>query len=275
MLDLAGKVVFIAGAGSVADGWGNGRATAVLMARQGASVFGTDFDEKALDGTTEIMKREGHAWMPYKVDMTSSEDVKVAVDRCVERFGRIDILVNNIGGSAPGDPISLSVEDWDGQMNKNLKTAFVACKHVLPVMVQQFEESGRGGAVVNVSSIASKSFQLGGRVHVGYAASKAGLEAFSRATAIAYVRKGIRINTVAVGMMDTPLVTSRLTKQLGNISADELTAKRKGLVPMGRMGDAWDVANAVLFLSSDEAGYITATELIVDGGVTATRHSGG
>jgi NAD(P)-dependent dehydrogenase (short-subunit alcohol dehydrogenase family) len=275
MLDLTGKVVFVAGAGSVADGWGNGRATAVLMARRGASVFGTDFDEKALVGTTAIMEGEGHAWLPHRVDMTASEDVKSAVDRCVEQFGRIDILVNNIGGSAPGDPVSLSIEDWDSQMNKNLKTAFVACKHVLPVMVRQFEETGKGGAVVNVSSIASKSFQVGGRVHVGYAASKAGLEAFSRATAIAYVRKGIRINTVAVGMMDTPLVTSRLTKQLGNVSAEELSAKRKALVPMGRMGDAWDVANAVLFLASDEAGYITATELIVDGGVTATRHSGG
>jgi NAD(P)-dependent dehydrogenase (short-subunit alcohol dehydrogenase family) len=275
MLDLTGKVVFVAGAGSVADGWGNGRATAVLMARRGASVFGTDFDEKALVGTTAIMEGEGHAWLSHRVDMTASEDVKSAVDRCVEQFGRIDILVNNIGGSAPGDPVSLSIEDWDSQMNKNLKTAFVACKHVLPVMVRQFEETGKGGAVVNVSSIASKSFQVGGRVHVGYAASKAGLEAFSRATAIAYVRKGIRINTVAVGMMDTPLVTSRLTKQLGNVSAEELSAKRKALVPMGRMGDAWDVANAVLFLASDEAGYITATELIVDGGVTATRHSGG
>jgi NAD(P)-dependent dehydrogenase (short-subunit alcohol dehydrogenase family) len=274
MLDLTGKIVFVAGAGSVADGWGNGRATAVLMARQGASIFGTDFDEDALVGTTRIMKSEGHTWLPHRVDMTVSDDVKVAVDRCIEQFGRIDILINNIGGSAPGDPVSLSLEEWDSQMNKNLKTAFVACKHVLPVMVRQFEETGKGGAVVNVSSIASKSFQVGGRVHVGYAASKAGLEAFSRATAIAYVRKGIRINTVAVGMMDTPLVTSRLTKQLGNITAEELSAKRKALVPMGRMGEAWDVANAVLFLSSDEAGYITATELIVDGGVTATRHSG-
>ena len=110
-----------------------------------------------------------------------------------------------------------------------------------------------------------------GRVHVGYAASKAGLEAFSRSTAIAYVRKVIRVNSVAVGIMDTPLVSHRLTKQLGTESYEKLAEQRKSLVPMGRMGTAWDVANAVVFLVSDEAAYITATELIVDGGVTAGR----
>jgi NAD(P)-dependent dehydrogenase (short-subunit alcohol dehydrogenase family) len=188
------------------------------------------------------------------------------------RYGRIDILVNNVGGSFPGDPVSLSEDDWDAQMDRNLKTAFLGCKHVLPVMERQFEESGRGGAIVNISSIANRSFQIGGRVHVAYAASKAGLEAFGRATAMAYVRKGVRVNSVAVGMMDTPLVTSRLTGQLG-VSAEELSAQRSKLVPMGRMGSGWDVANAVLFLASDEAGYITATTIIVDGGVTASRLS--
>src|SRR5690606_17854204 len=117
------------------------------------------------------------------------------------------------------------------------------------------------------------SFQVGGRVHVAYAASKAGLEAFSRATAIAYVKKGIRVNTVVVGMIDTPLVAHRLTKQLGVSSPAALAAKRNALVPMGRMGSAWDIAHAVLFLASDEASYITATQLVVDGGVTASRLS--
>ncbi|MBT2305233.1 SDR family oxidoreductase [Variovorax paradoxus] len=271
MLDLTGKVAFVAGAGSVAEGWGNGRATAVLLARQGARVFGTDYSDEALAGTSAIMEQEGHRnWAGRKADMTSTEQVKQAVDACVQRFGRIDILVNNIGGSAPGDPVSLSVEDWDNQMDRNLKTAFLGCKHVLPVMEEQFRTEGKGGAIVNVSSIGSMTFQVGGRVHVGYAASKAGLEAFSRATAIAYVRKGIRVNTVVVGMMQTPLVTHRLTKQLG-AGAEDLVAKRNAVIPIGRMGDAWDVANAVVFLASDEAGYITATQLVVDGGVTAAR----
>lgn len=272
MLNLSGKIAFVAGAGSVAAGWGNGRATAVLMARQGAKVFGTDHDEQALAGTAAIMAEEKHNdWSGCTADMTSSEEVKRAVDRCLGRFGRIDILVNNVGGSLPGDPVSLSVEDWDRQVDHNLKTAFLGCKHVLPVMERQFVADGKGGAIVNISSIASMSFQVGGRVHVGYAASKGGLEAFSRATAIAYVQKGIRINTVVVGMMHTPLVSHRLTKQLAQTNADELTAKRNALIPMGRMGDAWDVAHAVLFLASDEARYITATKLVVDGGVTAAR----
>jgi NAD(P)-dependent dehydrogenase (short-subunit alcohol dehydrogenase family) len=270
MLDLTGRIAFVAGAGSAAEGWGNGRAAAVLLARQGAKVFGTDFSQDALDGTARIMAEEGLAWDGCRADMTSSADVERAVAACLEKFGRIDILVNNVGGSMPGDPVSLSEEDWDKQIDRNLKTAFLGCKHVLPVMIRQFENEGRGGAIVNVSSIASMSFQVGGRVHVGYAASKGGLETFSRATAMAYVAKGIRVNSVVVGMMDTPLVTSRLSAQLG-VNADELAARRAKLVPMGRMGSAWDVANAVLFLASDEAGYITATKLVVDGGVTASR----
>jgi NAD(P)-dependent dehydrogenase (short-subunit alcohol dehydrogenase family) len=274
MLNLQSKVAFIAGAGSVADGWGNGRAIAVLMARQGAKVFGTDFSADALAGTSAIMEQEGHRdWMPCKADMTVDAQVQQAVEECLRQFGRIDILVNNVGGSAPGTPVSLSVEQWDAQMDRNLKTAFLGCKHVLPVMERQFDADGKGGAVVNVSSIASMSFQVGGRVHVAYAASKAGLEAFGRATAIAYVKKGIRVNTVVVGMMDTPLVAHRLASQLGAASPQALVAKRNALVPMGRMGDAWDIAHAALFLASDEAAYITATQLVVDGGVTASRLS--
>lgn len=272
MLNLTGKVAFIAGAGSAAEGWGNGRATAVLMARQGAAVFGTDYSAEALAGTTATMTEEGHKnWTAQLADMTSSDQVRRAVDRCLDHYGRIDILVNNVGGSEPGDPVSLSVEKWDAQIERNLKTTFLGCKHVLPVMERQFAADGRGGAIVNISSIASTSFEAGGRVHVAYAASKAGVEAFSRATAMAYVKKGIRVNSVVVGMMNTPLVASRVAKQLGINDVAALAAKRNALVPMGRMGSAWDVAHAVVFLASDEAGYITATKLIVDGGVTASR----
>jgi NAD(P)-dependent dehydrogenase (short-subunit alcohol dehydrogenase family) len=273
MLDLTGKVAFVAGAGSVAEGWGNGRATAVLMARQGARVFGTDYSPEALAGTTAAMAAEGlQGWTGHQADMTSSDQVKAAVEACLAKYGRIDILVNNVGGSFPGDPVSLSEEDWERQMDRNLKTAFLGLKHVIPVMRQQFETEGKGGAIVNVSSAASQSFQVGGRVHVGYAASKAGLEALGRATAMAHVRNGIRVNSVIVGMVDTPLVSHRLTAQLG-AGADKLIAQRNALVPMGRMGTGWDVANAILFLASDEAGFITATQLIVDGGMTASRLS--
>jgi NAD(P)-dependent dehydrogenase (short-subunit alcohol dehydrogenase family) len=272
MLDLKGKVAFVAGAGSNGEGWGNGRATAVLLARQGASVFGTDLHGKALAGTTRAMEKEGlSGWASSVTNMTVSAEVKAAVDACLERFGRIDILVNNIGGSVPGDPVSLTEEAWDAQMDMNLKTAFLGCKYVLPVMDRQFEAEGKGGAIVNVSSIAHMSHQVEGRVHVAYAAAKAGIMSFSRATAIAYVKRGVRVNTVVVGLMNTPLVESRLTKQLSEADGAALVAKRNASVPMGRMGDAWDVAHAVLFLASDQARYITATQLVVDGGVTAAR----
>jgi NAD(P)-dependent dehydrogenase (short-subunit alcohol dehydrogenase family) len=273
MLDFTGKVAFITGAGSVGEGWGNGKATAVLLARQGAKVCGVDLNAEALAATTQIMQAEGMAdrWLPLPCNMTASAEVEAVVAMCVVHFGRIDVLVNNVGGSAPGDPVSMTEEVWQQQLDFNLTTAFLGCKHVLPVMESQFVASGMGGAIVNIGSVGAMTFQLDGRVSAGYAASKAGLVAFGRSTAIAYVRKGIRVNTVIPGSMHTPLVEHRLVKQLGAGDAAKLIAARHAAVPMGRMGDAWDVANAVAFLASDEAGYITATQLVVDGGMTATR----
>lgn len=272
MLDMTDKVVFVAGAGSAGEGWGNGKATAVLMARQGARVFGVDRDEKAIDGTEAAMEAEGlKNWALAVCDMTVSADVERAVQDCLEKFGRIDVLVNNIGGSAPGDPVTMSEDAWDGQMDLNLKTAFLSCKHILPIMEHQFKQDGTSSAIVNVSSIGCMTFQFGGRISVSYAASKAGVIAFSRSVAIAYARKGVRVNTVVPGTMHTPLVESRLVSQLGVEDTEAFVARRHESVPMGRMGDAWDVANAVLYLASDEAHYITATQLVVDGGMTAAR----
>jgi NAD(P)-dependent dehydrogenase (short-subunit alcohol dehydrogenase family) len=272
MLDLSGKVAVVTGAGSVGEGWGNGKATAMLMARQGAKVFGIDINSEALATISALMEQEGHeGWAPRVCNMTHSEDVKAAVDDCLARFGRIDILVNNVGGSAPGDPVSMPEEVWEAQMDLNLKTAFLGCKHVLPVMERQFVTEGKGGTIVNLASVGCMSFQVGGRVNAAYAASKAGVIAFSRSTAIAYVKKGIRVNTVVPGVMHTPLVEHRLVQQMGLSDAQALAAARHASVPMGRMGDAWDVANAVLFLASDEARYITGTQLVVDGGLTAAR----
>jgi NAD(P)-dependent dehydrogenase (short-subunit alcohol dehydrogenase family) len=266
MLSLKGKVALIAGAGTVGPGWGNGKATAVLFARQGAQVFGTDVEFAAAEETRSIIEKEGGACVVRRCDMTASAEVKAAVEACLERFGRIDILVNNVGGSAPGDPVAMTEDVWDDQLDHNLKTAFLGCKHVLPVMEKQ-----GGGAIVNISSVAGFSHQVGGRVHVAYSTAKSGLMGFTRSTAIAYVKKGIRCNLVVVGTMHTPLVEQRLMKQLGAAEAADLVARRHAGVPIGRMGDAWDVAHAVLFLASDEARYITATHLVVDGGLTAAR----
>jgi NAD(P)-dependent dehydrogenase (short-subunit alcohol dehydrogenase family) len=271
MLDLTGKVAFIAGAGSVGEGqgdkaFGNGKATAVLMARQGAKVYGVDFNPEAHAETARLIAAEGGVCATRTTNMTIAAEVEAAVEDCLARFGRIDILVNNVGGSAPGDPVTMSEEVWDGQMDHNLKTAFLGCKYVLPVMQRQ-----GGGAVVNISSVACMSHQVDGRTNVAYAASKAGIIAFSRSTAIAFVKQGIRVNTVVPGTMHTPLVEHRLAKQLGANDAAALIAKRHASVPIGHMGDAWDIAHAVLFLASDEARYITATQIVVDGGLTAAR----
>jgi NAD(P)-dependent dehydrogenase (short-subunit alcohol dehydrogenase family) len=263
MLDLIGRVAIVTGAGSVGPGWGNGKATATLFARQGASVFLIDINEAAANETRQIIEQEGNNCAVHHCDMLKAAEVQEMVQACLDRFKRIDILVNNVGGSAPGDPVSMSEDAWDHQIDLNLKTVFLGCKFVLPVM----EAQGRG-AIVNLSSVAGlRNDGHGGRVHVGYSASKAGVIQFTRATAGAYVKKGIRCNTVVPGLMHTPLVQYRLARTVGGNDAAALIAIRNARTPMGRMGTAWDVAHAALFLVSDEANYITGTEIIVDGGL--------
>ncbi len=264
MLSLAGKVAVVTGAGSVGPGWGNGKATAVLLARQGATVFAVDVEPEAVAETQRIIESEGGTAVAHRCDMLDSEQVAAAMAACHDRFGRLDLLVNNVGGSHPGEPADMPEEVWDRQIDFNLKTAFLGCKHALPIM----EAGGNGGAVVNVSSIAG--LRMGAaRVHVAYSASKAGIIGFSKSVAMAYAARGIRCNTVVPGLMHTPLVEHRLVRQLGANDAEALIAKRHASVPTGRMGSAWDVAHAALFLLSDEAKYITGTEIVVDGGISA------
>jgi NAD(P)-dependent dehydrogenase (short-subunit alcohol dehydrogenase family) len=270
MLDMAGKVAIVAGAGSVgpADSeiWGNGKATAILLARQGASVFLLDINEEAMAATKTIIESEGGTCATRRCDMMAAAEVQEMAQACLDRFKRIDILVNNVGGSAPGDPVAMTEEIWDRQIDFNLKTVFLGCKFVLPVMVEQ-----RKGAIVNIASVAGmRNDFLSGRSHVGYSASKAGVIQLSRSVAGTYAKQGIRVNTVVPGLMHTPLVEYRLARSVGGNDAQKLIDARHAAVPMGHMGDAWDVAHAVLFLASDEARFITATEIVVDGGSSAT-----
>jgi NAD(P)-dependent dehydrogenase (short-subunit alcohol dehydrogenase family) len=239
----------------------------VLFARQGAKIFGTDINLGAAEVTAEIIKKEGGTCVVHHCNMLVAKEVSAAVETCVERFGRVDILINNVGGSAPGDPVSMSEEVWDAQIDLNLKTAFLGCKYVLPVMEKQ-----GSGVILNIASIAGLRHHIAGsRTYVGYSSAKAGMIALGKATAMAYVKKGIRCNTLVVGTMHTPLVEARVVHQIGGGDVEALVAKRNSGIPMGHMGDAWDVANAALFLVSDEARYITGTELIVDGGISAAR----
>jgi NAD(P)-dependent dehydrogenase (short-subunit alcohol dehydrogenase family) len=259
---LQGKVALIFGAGSVGEGWGNGRATAAVMLREGAQVFGADRDAAALARTVEMVAEHG-PMQSRSCDITSGADIDAAIAACREAFGRIDILVNNVGGSVPGDVVSLSSDAWAGQFDHNINYVFETMKRVVPLMVEQ-----GGGSIVNLASIAALRFF--GPDCVAYAAAKAGLIKMGQVTAVKYARHHVRVNTVVPGLMNTPLVTVRLAGQRSGGDAEALIAARHAQVPMGHMGDGWDVAHAVAFLASDEAKYITATELIVDGGLQAT-----
>ena len=269
MLDMTSKVAIITGAGSVgpADSkiWGNGKTTAILLACQGAAVFLVDVNPDAMAATQAIIESEGGIAATHRCDMTSAAEVEQMVQACLQRFQRIDILINNVGGSAPGDPVAMNEETWDHQIDLNLKTAFLGCKYVLPEMLRQGH-----GAIVNIASVAGmRNDFLSGRSHVGYSAAKAGVIQLSRSVAGSHAKAGIRANTVVPGLMHTPLVEYRLAHTVGGNDPAKLIEARNAAVPMGHMGDAWDVAHAVLFLASDEARFITATEIVVDGGSTA------
>ena len=261
MLRLDGKVAIVTGSGSIGPGWGNGKATAVLFARQGAAVVGVDSNPEAAAQTQAIIEQDGGASTTMTCDVTDADQVKALVAACLERHGRIDVLVNNVGRSEPGGPVELDEATWDAQMALNAKSAYLTCKAVLPVMERQ-----GGGAVVNVASVAGLRYV--GKPQVAYAAAKAALMQLTRTTAILYAAKGVRLNCVVPGLMNTPLVRRLADKYAGG-EYERFVAHRDAQVPMGHMGDAWDVAHAALFLASDEAKYVTATELVVDGGLTA------
>lgn len=263
MFRLDQKVAIVTGAGSVGEGWGNGKATAVLLARQGAKVFAIDKNLSAAQETERLIRSEGGTAQAYPCDVTDSEQVRQAVDACLTSFGRLDILVNNVGGSEPGGVETMPEEVWQRQISFNLDSVFLCCKHALPHLKQQPRS-----AIVNVSSVAALRM-MQSRTHCAYSAAKYGLIALSRSMAIENARVGVRCNTVVPGLMRTPVVEHRLVSQLQATDVEALIARRDALVPTGKAGDAWDIANAVLFLSSDEAHHITATELVVDGGLTA------
>ena len=253
------RVAIVTGAGSVGPGWGNGRATAVRLAEEGARVFAVDRDESSL---AETLARGGANVKAHIGDVTRGDAVAKMVEACLDAFGRVDILVNNVGGSAAGGPVEMSEEVWDTQVEHNLKSVFLACKHVLPVMERQ-----RSGAIVNIAS--SSALRWTGAAQVAYAATKAGVIQLSKVVAVQYAPKGIRVNTVVPGQLHTPMVEARLAKQRAGGDVEALLKSRLKRIPLGFAGDGRDTANAVLFLASDEARFITGAEIVVDGGMTA------
>jgi NAD(P)-dependent dehydrogenase (short-subunit alcohol dehydrogenase family) len=259
---LKDKVAVVTGAGSVGPGWGNGRATAVLFAREGARVVVVDRDAAAAEETVRLIQAEGGNCLSLQADVTDLESTRRMLAATVEHHGGIDTLVNNVGASITGGPVEMSVEDFRAQLDLNLTSVFITCKLALP----ELERRG-GGTIVNVGSIGGMRHL--GHDHVGYSASKAGLVQFTRQIAVRYGPAGIRCNTVIPGMIDTPLLEVRVSKQKGRADLATLREQAKTRVPLGRRGDAWDVAHAALFLASEESRYVTGTELLVDGGLMA------
>ena len=262
---LKDKVAIVTGAGSSAPGWGNGKATAVLFAREGAKVLAADIDRTAAQATAEIIVSEGGTCEVAAVDVASSDAVAAMAHQCIEAFGRIDILHNNVGIAELGGPEEASEESWDRVMAVNTKSVFLTAKHVLPHMVAQ-----RAGAVINVSSVAGARYI--GSSYISYPASKGAVNQMTRSLAARYGRYNIRVNTLVPGIIRTPmgeaLVAEIVEKSDEFADIDDFVAQRSVGIPLGRWGTGWDIAHAALFLASDEASYITGTELVVDGGLT-------
>lgn len=258
---LKDKVAIVIGAGSSGPGWGNGKAAAVLYAREGAKVFAVDIRDDAANETRDIIKQEGGEAVSFTADISKAEEVKAVVQQCLDTYRRIDVLLNNVGILAVGGPEELDEEIWDRHMAVNVRGAFLSCKFVLPVMVEQGK-----GAVVNVSSVASIRYT--GYPSAVYNASKGALNQLTQNVAVQYAPRGIRANCILPGLMDTPMIREPLKDVYGPGGVEEMIRRRNEQVPLGKMGDAWDVAYAALFLASDEARYITGALLVVDGGLT-------
>ena len=262
MLNLDGKTAIVTGCGSEGEGWGNGRAITTLLARQGAKVIGTDLNFKAAKNTQDFILKENNKCEIYEVNMSNKKDVDSFFKNVTKQHEKINILVNNVGRSEPGDPEVLDYDVWREQFSTNLDTAFFAIKQIIPIM----KKIG-GGSIVNISSVAGMRYV--GKPQVGYSASKAALMQMTKTTAIIHAENKIRLNCVVPGLMHTPLV-ERLANKYADGKYEEFVKTRNNQVPMKKMGSSFDVANAVLFLASDEAKYITGTEIVVDGGLTAT-----
>ena len=259
---LAGKIAVVVGAGQTpGETIGNGRATAVLFAREGATVACIDRVTGAAEATVAGIEAEGGSAFALVADATQEDACREMVDTVLARCSRIDILHNNVGiGTGDASPTRIEPADWDRIFDVNLKSAILPCKAVLPVMREQ-----RAGAIVNISSVGA----VCAMPTVAYKASKAALNAYTHSLAITNAKYGIRANVIMPGLMNTPMAIEGLSSAMG-IDRDELIRQRDAMVPLrGQMGTAWDVANAAVFLASDEASFITGVALPVDGGQSA------
>lgn len=257
---LKDKVAIVTGAGSAGPGWGNGKAVATLFAREGARVLAVDLNPEAVAETCRIIEGEGNTCAAHRADVSQATQVEELVQRCLALYGRVDILHNNVGIIELGGPADTSEESWDRVMNVNLKSMFLTCRAVLPHLERQ-----GSGAIVNISSVAGIRYL--GIPYISYSTTKAAILQLTQSIAVEYAPKNIRANAILPGLMHTPLIEG-LARQVYGADTEKMLAIRSQQCPMKKMGDAWDVAYAALFLASDEAKYITGIQLVVDGGLT-------
>lgn len=251
---LDGKVAIVTGGGARGDGIGNGRAAAILMARAGASVVVVDRKLEPAERTVEMITAAGGIASAVAADVTIEEDCGAVLDTALGTYGGVDILDNNVGVGSRGSVIDTDRDQWDRVMKINVTSMVLMSKHMIPAMVER-----GGGAIVNVSSISA----LRPRGLTAYSTSKGAVIALTRAMAVDHAAQGIRVNCVAPGPVFTPMV-------IGDGMSDELRQRRRTASPLGIEGTGWDVGNAVVFLASGLARYITGQTLVVDGGVTLT-----
>ena len=259
---LKGKVAIVTGAGSIGTGMGNGKATAIIFAREGARVMLVDLNLEAAGETKRIIDDEGGECVAFQADVSKADDCQRMIEKCIQTYGSIDILHNNVALGGPGGPVETSEAEWDRVMAVNLKSMFLTCKYALPYM-----EKRDSGSIINISSI--NAIRSSPYPTLAYSVSKAGVIAFTREVALQYAAKGIRVNAILPGLMKTPRI-AYYYKSTSDGDVEELHRRRDAMSPTGKQGDAWDIAYAALFLASDEAKYITGTTLVVDGGITNT-----
>ena len=249
---LAGKVAIVTGGGAAGDGIGNGRAACILLARAGASVLVVDRDLALAERTVAMIAAEGNAAAAASYDVTDGAQCRAMVDDAVARYGRLDLLDNNVGIGSRGNVVEESEENWRRVMQVNVDSMFLTCRHAIPAMI-----GTGGGAIVNVSSISA----LRPRGLTAYTVSKGAVIALTMAMAVDHGADGVRVNCVAPGPVYTPMVYER------GMTESARDTRRRAAV-LGIEGTGWDVGRAVRFLLSDDARFITGQTLVVDGGAT-------